>query len=118
MDHWRIFSRSLVSPGLIHEVFRDNASIKSIEEFKLDLNFSEVSDSYKIIDVFDAPKNTGDFYGQRVRGWFVAPVTGNHTFYSSCSDVCELYLSNDTDPNNKVLIINQTNQSVHHNDFN
>ena len=73
--------------------------------------------SYEIINAFEASQNFSDYYGQRIRGWFLALQTSNYTFYSSCNQVCELYLSNDTDPKNKVLIVNQTDRS-NYNDFN
>ena len=104
---------SLVSPGLIREVYLNNPSISGISGLKKNPNFPKSPDSYEIINVFDAPYNIGDHYGQRIRGWFVAPKTGNYTFYSSCDDDCEIYLSKDTDPKNKILIINQTKYSYH-----
>ena len=67
--------------------------------------------------MFDAPQYIDDFYGQRIRGWFVAPDTGNYTFYSSCDNYCILYLSNNTDPKNKRMIINQR-QYTGHKEFN
>ena len=44
----------------------------------------------------------GTNYGERVRGYFTAPVTGNYYFWIAGSDSAELWISNDGDPVNKV----------------
>lgn len=41
-------------------------------------------------------------YGERVRGYFTAPVTGNYYFWISASDSAELWLGNDEEPANKL----------------
>jgi len=53
---------------------------------------------------FETPPDSGDYYGQRVSGWIVAPVTGNYTFYISSDDQSELFLSTDDSPINKRVI--------------
>ncbi|HTL58890.1 MAG TPA: DUF1800 family protein [Candidatus Limnocylindrales bacterium] len=44
----------------------------------------------------------GDNYGERIRGFFIAPVTGNYYFWIAGSDSAELWISNDNEPVNKV----------------
>ncbi|HEV2210040.1 MAG TPA: DUF1800 family protein [Verrucomicrobiae bacterium] len=44
----------------------------------------------------------GQNYGERVRGYFTAPVTGNYYFWIAGSDAAELWISNDGEPVNKV----------------
>jgi autotransporter-associated beta strand protein len=44
-------------------------------------------------DLFETPSNTEDNYGQRMRGYFVAPTTGAYTFYIASDDQSQLYLS-------------------------
>jgi hypothetical protein len=41
-------------------------------------------------------------YGERIRGFLTAPVTGNYYFWLAASDSAELWISNDNDPVNKV----------------
>lgn len=45
----------------------------------------------------------GDNYGERIRGYFTAPVTGNYYFWLAGSDSAQLWISNDGEPVNKVL---------------
>jgi uncharacterized protein (DUF1800 family) len=40
--------------------------------------------------------------GERLRGYFVAPATGNYYFWISASNEAELWISNDAEPVNKV----------------
>jgi hypothetical protein len=46
--------------------------------------------------------NFGDNYGERVRGYLIAPVTGNYYFWISANHAAELWISNDQEPANKV----------------
>ena len=41
--------------------------------------------------------------GERLRGYFTAPVTGNYYFWIAASNVAELWISNNAEPVNKVL---------------
>lgn len=44
-----------------------------------------------------------DFYGERWRGFLVAPVTGEYSFWVAADDSAELYLSPDDRPERKAL---------------
>ena len=41
--------------------------------------------------------------GERLRGYFIAPSTGNYYFWIAASNAAELWISNDHEPVNKVL---------------
>ncbi|QHT70452.1 T9SS type A sorting domain-containing protein [Rhodocytophaga rosea] len=53
---------------------------------------------------FETTSNTGDNYGERIRGYLCVPTTGSYTFYIAGDDKCELYLSSDDDPAKKARI--------------
>ena len=57
-----------------------------------------------LTNLFEAPTNIGENYGQRLRGYFVAPQTGNYKFAIASDDKSELWLSTGTSTNNKVKI--------------
>jgi hypothetical protein len=42
-------------------------------------------------------------YGERVRGFFTAPVSGNYYFWIAGSDSAQLWISDDSEPVNKVM---------------
>ena len=46
--------------------------------------------------------NFGSNYGERVRGYFTAPVTGNYYFWIAASDAAELWISDDNEPVNQI----------------
>lgn len=52
----------------------------------------------------NGPVNWYDNYGQRMRGYFTSPVSGDHTFWIASDDQSELLLSTDDDPSNAVRI--------------
>ena len=47
--------------------------------------------------------NYGDNYGERVRGYFIAPVTGNYYFWIAGSDSAQLWIADDSEQVDKVL---------------
>jgi hypothetical protein len=47
--------------------------------------------------------NFGINYGERVRGYFTAPVTGNYYFWIAGSDSAQLWISDDNNQVNQVL---------------
>lgn len=43
-----------------------------------------------------------NYFSTRTTGFLVPPSTGNFTIYLHCDDICELYLSNSSRPQDKV----------------
>jgi len=62
--------------------------------------------SVRLGSILEGPTNNADNYGQRIKGWLVAPETGLYTFWIASDDEGQLYLSPDEDPANKVQIAN------------
>ena len=56
-----------------------------------------------VIGTLEGTTDYGDNYGERIRGYFTPPVTGNYYFWIAGSDSAQFWLSNDGDPVNKVL---------------
>ena len=103
------------TPGLIREVYTDIKNIESGEMRSLYRNrkYPSNPDEVSLVQNFDAPQNIGDNYGQRIRGYFLAPDDGEYKFFSSCDQMCELYLSMDDQPEHVGKIINQLQPSKH-----
>lgn len=62
------------------------------------------SETTVLTQFFEAPTDVMEAYGQRLRGTFLAPVTGNYTFWIATDDNGSLYLSTDSNPANSRLI--------------
>ena len=58
------------------------------------------------ITQFQGPTNFTNNYGTRVRGWIVAPQTGNYTFTLTSDDASALYLSPNAEPQYMQAICN------------
>jgi uncharacterized protein (DUF1800 family) len=54
------------------------------------------------IGTLEGINNFGDNYAERIRGFITAPATGNYYFWIAGSDSAELWISNDSEPVNKV----------------
>src|SRR5690606_27592464 len=53
---------------------------------------------------FEAPSGQGNNYGQRIRGYVTAPVSGQYTFWIAADDMAELYVSTSEDPARKTRV--------------
>jgi len=56
------------------------------------------------ISSFQTVSNSGDNYGQRIRGYICPPITGNYIFWISSDDNSELWLSSNDQQANEVKI--------------
>jgi hypothetical protein len=54
--------------------------------------------STSLLTSLQAPANSGDNFGTRIRGYVTAPATGTYTFWLSADHAAELYISNDGEP--------------------
>ncbi|KII69681.1 hypothetical protein RF11_07278 [Thelohanellus kitauei] len=71
----------------------------SIDALIKDERYPYFPDEYLIMDMFEAPPNVGDFYGQRLSSYYLAAETGPYVFYLSCDDECELWIGKNTSEN-------------------
>ena len=56
-----------------------------------------------VLGTLEGITDYGDNYGERIRGYFTAPATGNYYFWIAGSDSAQLWISDDGEPVNKVL---------------
>jgi glucose/arabinose dehydrogenase len=56
------------------------------------------------LTLFKSVSNSGDNYGERLRGFICPPATGNYTFWITSDDHSELWLSTDHNPANRQRI--------------
>jgi hypothetical protein len=57
--------------------------------------------------LLEALTNRGDYYGSRMKGWLVPPVTGDYEFWIASDDEGELWLSANDEPANRAQICKQ-----------
>ena len=55
-------------------------------------------------DLLEAPTNAANDYGSRLKGWLVAPVTGDYEFWIASDDNGQLWLSTDANEANTRMI--------------
>jgi len=90
--------------GLNREVF-NGITGTAVSDLTSHPNYPGNPSSRNIIrDLFEAPVNVGNHYGQRLHGWIKAPATGQYTFWVSGDDNCELHLSTSSRPEDVRLI--------------
>jgi uncharacterized protein (DUF1800 family) len=68
-----------------------------------DIPLSTPANSIAPLGGLEGLADFGDNYGERIRGYFTAPITGNYYFWVAGSDSAQLWISNDGDSVNKVL---------------
>ena len=94
--------------GLLYEVWTATEDANVTDTSAADYN-SMVVDGSKIDG---AQFNETNGYTARLSGLFVAPYTGKISFYLQSSDAATLYLSTDSDPANKVAIVENSGKQT------
>ncbi len=70
----------------------------SINNLTSNVNYPYKPDGFEMMNIFEAPTNQGDNFGQRFRGKICAPFTGDYYFAIASDDQSVLMLSNSEDP--------------------
>ncbi len=92
------------SNGAFREVYQ-GISGSSMQAFTNNSNFPNFPAATEIVtNSFETPKNSGDYYGERLRALLVPPVTGTYVFWISADDTGALFLSSDESALNKSQI--------------
>jgi len=68
-----------------------------------DIPTSTPANITNLIGTLEGISNFGDNYGERIRGYFTAPATGNYYFWIAGSDSAQLWISDDNNQVNQVL---------------
>ncbi len=89
---------------LLREYWTGLNSGGAVTDLTSNPNFPNNPSGSNYITSFEAPVSFGDYYGTRIRGYIVPPVSGGYTFWIASDDSSELWLSTDENPNNKVKI--------------
>ena len=90
--------------AILREVWSDLAG-GSVADLTSDPRYPNQPTSTNLVtDVFEAPIDVEENYGQRMHGYVLPPVTGDYTFWIATDDGGELWLSTDENPSNQRLI--------------
>lgn len=89
--------------GVLREVW-NNLDGSTIADLTLSPDFPSAPVLRTVDASFAAPVNWAERYGLRMRAFLTPTTTGNHTFWVSGDDACELWLSTDDTAANKVRI--------------
>src|SRR6266404_877192 len=65
------------------------------------------------LGTLEGTNNSGVNYGERIRGFLTAPATANYYFWIAGSDSAELWISNDSEPANKVKRASASGTALH-----
>ncbi len=66
--------------------------------------FPDSPDESGTLNRFESQRDQDDTFGQRISGLIYPPTSGNYTFWIAGDNHAELWLSTDSDPNNKQQI--------------
>ncbi|XP_065646452.1 uncharacterized protein LOC100203116 isoform X33 [Hydra vulgaris] len=103
--------------GIVREVWK-NVKGDDLENFTMLQSFPRIPTEVSLMSSFESPSNEIKNYGQRLKGYFVAPMTGDYKFVISCDKNCELWMNPIDDVssnvNQKKRILAQTNKTAIH----
>ncbi|HEV2693080.1 MAG TPA: DUF1800 family protein, partial [Verrucomicrobiae bacterium] len=99
-----------ISASLVDILIYNTGSVASIEVWTnapginiTDIPLSTLPNVTGPFTGLDGITNYGDNYGERIRGYFIAPATTNYYFWIAGSDSAQLWISDDAEPVNKLL---------------
>ncbi len=88
-------------------IFREYwANVQGDHVSQIPVNSPPTSTSY--LTLFEGPKDIGDNYGARIKGFVCPPQSGNYSFWIASNNDAELWLSTDANPQHKVKIASVT----------
>jgi len=91
--------------GIRREVFTNIAGVNVTDLTSSAAYQSNAAASANLLtSLFETPSNFADNYGQRVHGYFIAPINGTYYFYIASDDSSELWLSTNNNAANAVQI--------------
>ncbi|MFH0908412.1 MAG: CARDB domain-containing protein [bacterium] len=76
----------------------------SVSDLTSNVNFPDRPDGGESLTSFQSPSDVGYRYGARVRGYLQPATSGVYRFWIAGDETAELWLSSDTNPDNKALI--------------
>lgn len=91
------------NPGVTRDYWA-GISGSSVSDLTSNSNYPNNPTSTSTLASFDAPRNVGQEYGQRIKGYLAPTVTGSYEFWIASDDDSELWLSTNDQPSNKVKI--------------
>jgi hypothetical protein len=89
--------------GLVREVFQGIGG-SSVADLVNDPLYPRAPDVQDVVPDFEAPPTCNGYYGLRLRGFLLPPITADYRFYLTADDSGALFLSPDQDPSHKRLI--------------
>ena len=93
------------SGGLLREVFENIGGGTSVSDLTSAATYpNNPTFTNWVTDYFESPRSVGDYYGQRMHGYVIPPVSGLYTFWIASDESSALYLSTDDSPTNQVQI--------------
>ncbi|MEO8590530.1 MAG: PKD domain-containing protein [Flavobacteriales bacterium] len=81
-----------------------NVSGSSVSDLLNSPNYPNSPTGTSFPTSFQGPVNFANTFGTRMRGYIIAPQTGNYVFTATSDDACAVYLSWNSDPQYKQLI--------------
>jgi PKD repeat protein/glucose/arabinose dehydrogenase len=91
------------SGGLLHEHFAGISGASLLDLLNAP-SYPHAPSATSQLSSFQGPTNQGSNFGTRVRGYIVAPTTGNYVFTLTADDAAAVYLSLNAEPRFSRLI--------------
>ncbi len=92
------------APGSVLRQYWNNVNGSGIASLISSPNYPNTPSGSNYLTTFQGPSSFGNAYGTRVRGYIVAPTTGNYVFTLTSDDNAVAYLSGNADPLYKLAI--------------
>ncbi len=105
----RVVSMPARTGNILREVWRECRGT-TVDELLARIKEQAKPDETDVLDKFEAPEDFADQYGQRIRGYLHAPISGVYSFSIKANAEGALFISTDETPENKRRV--ETSQRI------
>jgi len=95
--------------GGITRAYWANVTGGGVISLTTNANYPNNPTNTSVITTFETGTNIGNDYGQRIYGYVCPPVTGAYHFWVAADNAAQLFLSTNSNPTQKTLIVNLNN---------
>lgn len=94
-----------VKGSIIHERWNGSGNVSDLDQLaSQNKPYNRDPDAVETLNEFDAPRNRGENYTARIRGYIYPPQTGEYTFWINSDDQSRLYLGTSDNAESKRVI--------------
>jgi hypothetical protein len=101
------FTTTLENLGTVVMDMWEDIAGSTLDALESDIRYPGSPSTTQMLTSFGTADSIGDNYGAKIYGWLYVPISGDYTFFFTCADEGQLWLSIDDSPQNVQLLASE-----------